>query len=97
MPASFPLTFQAVNLNGHGAATNISMGGCSFDTSTPLAAGIVLRLSLQLSDNVLAVVVEAAVRHSQGQSVGVEFLRWQESERARLQLFVRGLLISRAA
>jgi hypothetical protein len=55
-------------------------------------------LELQLSDNVSPVVVDAAaVRHSQGQSVGVEFLQWQESERARLQLFVRGLLISRAA
>jgi predicted RNA-binding Zn-ribbon protein involved in translation (DUF1610 family) len=98
MPASFPLTFQAINLSGKGLATNISMGGCCFDTSTPLAGGIVLRLELQLSDNVSPVVVDAAaVRHSQGQSVGVEFLQWQESERARLQLFVRGLLISRAA
>src|SRR5574341_862952 len=95
MPASFRLTFQAVNLSGHGAATNISMGGCSFNASTPLAGGIVLRLELQLSDNLSPVVVDAAVvRHSQEQSVGVEFLRWQESERARLQLFVRGLLIS---
>jgi hypothetical protein len=98
MPASFPLTFQDINLSGHGGATNISMGGCSFNTSTPLAGGMVLRLELQLSDNVSPVVVDAAVvRHSQGQSVGVEFLRWEESERARLQLFVRGLLISRAA
>jgi hypothetical protein len=98
MPANFPLTFQAIKLSGHGFATNISMGGCSFNTSTPLAGGIVLRLELQLSDDVSPVVVDAAaVRHSQGQSVGVEFLQWQESERARLQLFVRGLLISRAA
>jgi predicted RNA-binding Zn-ribbon protein involved in translation (DUF1610 family) len=98
IPASFPLTFQTINLTGQGTAINLSMGGCSFTTSTPLAGGMVLRLELQLSDNVSPVVVDAAaVRHSQGQSVGVEFLRWQESERARLQLFVRGLLISRAA
>jgi hypothetical protein len=98
MPASFPLTFQAINLSGKGSATNLSMGGCRFNTTTPLVGGIVLRLELQLSDNVSPVVVDAAaVRHSQGQSVGVEFLQWQESERARLQLFVRGLLISRAA
>jgi len=40
------------------------------------------------------VMVEAAVvRYVGTGSVGVEFLRWQESERERAQLFVRGMLI----
>lgn len=98
MPASFPLAFQTMNSSGDGVTTNLSMGGCSFNTSTPLTNGIVMRLELQIADGVPPVVVDAAaVRYSREGKLGVEFLRWQESERDRLQLFVRGLLISRAA
>jgi hypothetical protein len=98
MPASFPLAFQTVNLSGDGVTTNLSMGGCSFNTSAPLTNGIVMRLELQIADGVPPVVIDAAaVRYSREGKLGVEFLRWQESERDRLQLFVRGLLISRAA
>ena len=94
MPASFPVTFHTNNISGQGAATNISMGGCSFTTSTPLATGMVLRMQLQVSDDLPAVIVDAAaVRYAHERTVGVEFLQWQESERDRLQLFVRGLLI----
>ncbi|MGH7817054.1 MAG: PilZ domain-containing protein [Candidatus Binatia bacterium] len=96
MPASFPLTFHTNNMSGQGAATNISMGGCSFSTSTPLASGMVLRMGLHVSDDLPAVLVDAAaVRYVHERTVGIEFLQWQESERERLQLFVRGLLIGR--
>jgi hypothetical protein len=43
------------------------------------------------------VVDAAAVRYARERSVGVEFLQWQERERDRLQLYVRGLLIGRPA
>lgn len=95
MAVNFPLTFHAVNLSGQGTATSVSMGGCSFNTSTLLAHGNVIRLRLQLSNNLSPVTVdEAVVRYAQEGWVGVEFLRWQESERDRLQLFLRGLLIA---
>jgi len=96
MPASFPLTFETQNIKGNGKATNLSMGGCNFDTATPLASGMVLRMELQIAAEVAPVVVDAAaVRYARQRSVGVEFLQWQESERERLQLYVRGLLIAK--
>jgi hypothetical protein len=94
MAQGFPLTFQANNLNGTGSANNISMGGCSFESSIPLASGAILQMGLQVTDEVAPVMVDAAVvRYARGSSVGVEFLQWQQNERERLQLFVRGLLI----
>jgi len=95
MPTRFPLTFQAHNLSGQGTVTNLSMGGCNFASTYPIAIGTVLRLWLQISDDVAPVSVDAAVvRYVHQHSVGVEFIQWQQSERERLQLFVRGLLIS---
>jgi hypothetical protein len=96
MPARFALTFTSQNISGQGTATNLSMGGCNFDSNTPLATGMVLRMELQIAADVAPVVVDAAaVRYARDRSVGVEFLQWQEKERDRLQLYVRGLLISR--
>lgn len=98
MPMKFPLTFKDSGVDGKGTAINVSMGGCSFTTLNQVAIGMVLRLCLEISDDVAPVEVDAAVvRYVRGQSVGVEFLQWRQSERDRLQLFVRGLLIGRAA
>jgi PilZ domain-containing protein len=73
---------------------NVSMGGCSFRTSTKIETGAILKLSLHISKDVAPVVVDAAmVRNVRAGTVGVEFLLWQPGERERLQLFVRGLLI----
>ena len=59
-----------------------------------IESGAILNLSLQISKDVPPVIVDAAmVRNVGSSSVGVEFLLWQQSERERLQLFVRGLLI----
>jgi hypothetical protein len=98
IPASFPLAFETQNIKGEGRATNLSMAGCNFQTSTPLGIGMVLRLEMRIAQDVPLVVVDAAaVRYMRERSVGVEFFQWQEKERERLQLYVRGLLIGRAS
>ena len=98
MPAKFSLAFETQNIKGQGMATNLSMGGCNFNSATPLASDMVLRMELQIAADVAPVVVDAAaVRYARDRSVGVEFLQWQEDERDRLQLYVRGLLIGRPA
>jgi hypothetical protein len=95
LPTSFSLNFQANNMTGQGAALNVSMGGCNFNSTMRLASGTVLQMGLQVADGVDPIVVDAAVvRYTHERSIGVEFLQWQESERERLQQFVRGLLIS---
>ena len=96
LPTSFPLAFHANNMTGQGAALEISMGGCSFSSTMQLASGTVLQMELHVADSVNPIVVDAAVvRYARERLIGVEFLQWQESERDRLQLFVRGLLIGR--
>lgn len=95
LATSFPLTFHANNMTGQGLSMEVSMGGCSFSSTMQLASGTVLQMSLQVADSVSPIVVDAAVvRYTRERLIGVEFLQWQESERDRLQLFVRGLLIS---
>jgi len=94
MEMKFPVTVSGQNVSGEGMMLNFSMGGCRFTTSADLAIGMIVKLGLQISATVPPVFIEAAVVRDFGAgSAGVEFLRWQESERERLQLFVRGMLI----
>jgi PilZ domain len=96
MEMRFPVTVSGPDISGHGVLLNISMGGCSFHTRANLANGMIVKLGLQISNDVEPVIVDAAVvRDVRSGAVGVEFLQWQQSERDRLQLFIRGLLIGR--
>jgi hypothetical protein len=70
------------------------MGGCSFVSSVDLPVGMMMRLGLLIAADTPPVTVDAAVvRHTGKRAAGVEFVRWQERERERLELFVRGMLI----
>jgi hypothetical protein len=96
MEMRFPVTFSSQDISGQGVLLNVSMGGCSFHTGANLTTGLILKLGLQISNDVPPVIVGAAVvRNVRLGAVGVEFLEWQQSERERLQLFIRGLLIGR--
>jgi hypothetical protein len=96
MEVKFPILFNGQNVSGDGMLLNISMAGCSFATSAELGIGMIIKLELSIAGGVSPVIVDAAVvRNVYQGSAGVEFLRWQASERERLQLFVRGLLIGR--
>jgi hypothetical protein len=96
MEMRFPVTVSGPDISGEGVLLNISMGGCSFHTSANLSSGMILKLLLQISNDVAPVIVDAAVvRNVRSGAVGVEFLQWQQSDRERLQLFIRGLLIGR--
>jgi len=96
MAMNFPVVFRSDQFTGDGNVLDISMGGCSFTTASKLAKGAILRLELKISNDAAPVAVDAAIlRHWQNQVAGVEFIQWQQSERERLQLFVRGLLIGR--
>jgi hypothetical protein len=96
MEMRFPVTFSGQDITGEGELLNVSMGGCSFHTGANLTTGMILKLGLQISNDVAPVIVDAAVvRNVRSGGVGVEFLQWQQSERERLQLFIRGLLIGR--
>ncbi len=96
MEVQFPVSFHGQDVAGEGLLLNVSMGGCRFKTDADLGLGTVLQIDLKISADLPPVTVDAAVvRNLSRGSAGVEFLRWQESERERLQLFVRGMLIGR--
>ena len=94
MAMNFPVAFGGDQFEGNGNVLEISMGGCSFTTASKLAEGAIMRLELKISNDAAPVIIEAAIlRHRHNQIAGVEFIQWRQSERERLQLFVRGLLI----
>lgn len=96
MEMRFPVTFSGQGISAEGELLNVSMGGCSFHTAANLTSGMILKMGLQISKDVAPVTVDAVVvRNVRSGAVGVEFLQWQKSERERLQLFIRGLLIGR--
>jgi PilZ domain len=91
-----PMTFYGQGISGEGSVVNLSMGGCTVRTDAKVESGAIINLSLQISKDVTPVIVDAAmVRDVRAGTIGLEFLLWQQSERERLQLFVRGLLIGR--
>lgn len=74
---------------------DVSMAGCGFTSGADLPTGMVMRLSLQIAGDIPPVAVDAAVvRHARQRAHGVEFIHWQQRERERLQVFVRGMLIA---
>ena len=89
---NFPISFVGENVDGAGTVSDISINGCAFDTDRQLTDESIVRLALQISNELQPVDIEAAVVRNVGQGrVGVEFLRVQQAERERLQLFIRGL------
>jgi hypothetical protein len=89
---NFPISFVGKNIEGTGIVSDISINGCAFVTEAALTEKSIVRLELRISDELQPVDIEAAVvRHARQGHVGIEFLRVQQAERQRLQLFIRGL------
>jgi hypothetical protein len=94
MEMNFPVSFSGQGISGEGMVINVSMGGCTLQTEATVESGALLNLSMQISKDVPPVIVDAGVvRNVRAGIIGVEFALWQQSERERLQLFIRGLLI----
>jgi c-di-GMP-binding flagellar brake protein YcgR len=96
LPATFPLSFTGNDIAGGGMAYEVSMSGCSFHPTNAPKQGDVLRMALRLSRDFPPVEVEAVVRHIGQDRVGVEFLRFELVQKARLQNYIRELLKHRA-
>lgn len=93
MPASFPVSFACNGVQGAGHVVDISLNGCSLEADTIIAEGSIVRMSLQMSEELAPISVEAAlVRDINRNRIGVEFLRFQYHDRERLQIFIRRLL-----
>lgn len=89
---NFPISFVGENISGAGAVFDISINGCGFATAVELSAESIMRLALQISNELEPITIDAAVvRYVQRGRTGVEFLRVQPAEQERLQMHIRGL------
>jgi c-di-GMP-binding flagellar brake protein YcgR len=96
LPIMFPVAYVAENIKGKGTAIDVSVNGCGFETRDKLSVGAHLRMTLQLTNELLPVEVDTAVvRTVDDNRMGVEFVKIQPAELERLQLFIRGRLAGR--
>jgi hypothetical protein len=91
-PTVFPVSFTDDAIAGTGMAYDVSMTGCGFHPTLTPREGAVLRMALRISRDFPPVQVEAVVRNVRENRVGVEFLRFDPVQKARLQNYVRELL-----
>lgn len=96
MTMSFPLSFAGDSIEGKGLVLDITIRGCTFHTDAELHEGAVLRLTLQISNDLAPVNIKVAVvRTVRPNRIGVEFLDVDPGEKERLQLFISGLFLGR--
>ena len=92
IPVSYAAILSVDREHSEGVVKDISLGGCSVDTRTPLAPGTILQLGLQLPGRKDGITIDAAVvRTSRLGSVGLEFIRFNHDQRHRLKDLVRSL------
>ena len=76
-------------VEGEGTVSDLSLHGCRGTSAVTVYQGMVLRLSLFLSDHSWPLVVEqAVVRWVEGEVFGLEFFTLRAAHRERLRLFI---------
>ncbi len=76
--------------------TDLSMGGCTLRTTTPLTKGTFLHLGVKASADEPPIMVETAmVRSVRRETVGLQFLEFEETQKERLGRFIGDLLLAR--
>ena len=91
-PVQFTLNFLGHLTAGVGSTNNLSTEGCMAESESIVHQGSPLELRLHLPDDDSPVEVNlAVVQWSKGQKFGLEFVRLQPEEEARLRCFVSAL------
>src|ERR1043166_9731709 len=92
LSVNFPLAVRGESIYTEGELADVSLAGCTAMLDAPLGAGDLCTVSLYLSNDILPIRITAAVvRSVRSGSLGIEFLRFQDNDRERLRLFIRGL------
>ncbi|MGH7825213.1 MAG: PilZ domain-containing protein [Candidatus Binatia bacterium] len=92
----FPAWASGDHIDAKATVTDISIGGCTLNSDARLVPGNILSLGLQISNEDLPVIVEAAVvRNVRMNNAGIEFLKLQENDRDQLRIFIRSFLLGR--
>ncbi|MFO0707742.1 MAG: PilZ domain-containing protein [Nitrospira sp.] len=89
---NFGSTFAGELLAGRGTVTNLSLGGCSIESTMPIPPRSTVGLKIALPDSPWPLEVErAVVRWVRGNRFGLEFDSLSESETTRLQQLIQDL------
>ncbi len=87
-----PLTFFGDQINGKGAITNLSAGGCAVKGDVKAQIGAFLELNVDLPTPHQQLIVEVAVvRWSIGTKFGLDFLQLDSEQEKRLRRFIKTL------
>jgi hypothetical protein len=86
-PVRFRSSFTSLNIvGGDGNITDLSLRGCRVESQTEVRPGTSLEVRIHTSDDEPPLKVqEAVVRWSRGQQFGMEFVKLEPEEWARLQ------------
>jgi PilZ domain-containing protein len=96
LPVSFPIEF-AGDRNGEGSLRNLSIRGCSIETTIRPSHNGVLSLKLNWRGSRPIVLVEAAiVRSGVANRFGLEFLKMELNESQRLRALIKRLFLTGA-
>lgn len=83
--------FAAEGFEGEATLLNVSTGGCRLSSSVVVYTGMVLRLSIFLSDHPWPLIVEEAIiRWVDGPEFGLKFLTLRAAQRERLRALFEG-------
>ncbi len=90
VPLHCPITYYGTSLTGVGTVSDLSRGGCKVGSPTPVDTGTYLELRIYFTrESKLPMKVDLAkVRWTMERAFGLEFIRMQPEEQARLRRFV---------
>jgi hypothetical protein len=89
----FAVLFSSSQTVGKGVVTDVSVADCAFETSLPLKQGDTLKLELYAKSGRLPIVVDKSViRSIRKGSVGVQFTKVSDADKARLHRLVGDLI-----
>ena len=90
-----PITFKGDQIAGEGIVFNLSLEGCAVGIDAMVKPGTYLGLRIQTPQYEVPIEVElAVVRWSEGQNLGIEFIRIRAEEQDRLRQFVKTLEVN---
>ena len=98
LPASFHANLLADNaLRMDNRVTDISMGGCTLETTAVLPRGTFLEIAIKPASDEEAIKVDTAMVCSvRPESMGVRFLEFQDNDKHRLSQVVLSLLVGQS-
>ena len=91
-PVNFSSTFAGEQLAGQGTITNVSVGGCSVESTITLTVKSTLGLHINIPDSPRPLEIDQAiVRWACGNMFGLEFERMSQAEADRLERLIQDL------